>query len=280
MSLLLSMPGRHGDVLWGMAVARAIAEANPGEAIDLVISGKYGGLAPLLCQQPYLRHVIVHSSWEVVESAPMSPRVPPPFLSPNDTEEPYQYIRQVELGYRGWPTAPLPQYIYETVRAEHPDLKLAPLELERPWITVQGPGPPAELVVGFSDEWFELKAGIVTLIERGPAPMLVLYPQGSRWHTERPRGSWPGMTCDWTDAALALRNADVFLGCCSALHVLAVALGKPCVIMEPNPQRHHEIFWPLGTTGRVKLVLGSDGKPTFDARHVRETLEAVLQEAR
>ena len=46
--------------------------------------------------------------------------------------------------------------------------------------------------------------------------------------------------------------------------------------MEPNPQRHNDVFWPLGKTGpQVTQVLGGDGQWTFDARHVAEAIEAV-----
>ena len=74
-----------------------------------------------------------------------------------------------------------------------------------------------------------------------------------------------------------MTNAQIVLGCCSALHVLAVALGKRCVSMEPAEARWNPIFYPLGTTGRVKLVMGSDNRPTFDARAVRQAVEEALR---
>ena len=60
--------------------------------------------------------------------------------------------------------------------------------------------------------------------------------------------------------------------------VLAVALGVPAVIVEPNPMRHNPIFWPLGMDGpQVTCVKGGDGKPTHDARHTADVLREKLK---
>jgi hypothetical protein len=40
--------------------------------------------------------------------------------------------------------------------------------------------------------------------------------------------------------------------------------------------RWNPIFYPLGKTGRVRLVTGNDGLPTIDARHTAEVLREVL----
>ena len=49
--------------------------------------------------------------------------------------------------------------------------------------------------------------------------------------------------------------------------------------MEPNPQRHATVFYPYGKTGRVRLVTGNDGQPTFDARAVRHAIQEALDVA-
>jgi hypothetical protein len=100
---------------------------------------------------------------------------------------------------------------------------------------------------------------------------------GPRWIAEYQQhehgGPW-----SWEHAAAWISRAAVFLGDCSALHVLACAIGTPCVLMEPNEARHHEIFWPYGKTGpQVTQVLGTDGRWTWDARHVWETVQTVGQ---
>ena len=59
---------------------------------------------------------------------------------------------------------------------------------------------------------------------------------------------------------------------------VACALGKPCVLIEPNPHRHGDLFYPYGKTGsRVTLVVGNDGKPTFDARHCADAIWEALR---
>ena len=282
MRVLVSFPGRYGDMLWALPAVRALSR-RLGHPVALALSAKYGGLAPLLRQQPYLEDVWVLPSWEVQETAPMTPRVPPGVITGADPDE-ETYDLTLHLGYRGWPARPLPFETLDCLNAQLPqfpsELELSvaiperELALDEPWITAPAPYPPEEVVVGFSDEHFELKVGLVDLLSHH-VNLTVCLPPGSRWQTEWRFDDGPGM--DWLDCAALLQSGPVFFGCCSALHVLAVALGKPCVIMEPAPARHADIFYPLGTTGRVRLVLGGDGKPTWDARHCRETIEGVLR---
>lgn len=268
MSTLLTFPGRHGDLLWMLPTARAISEQD-GAPVDLLISAKYGSLAPLIDQQPYIRSCIPSPIWEVQETAPMSPRVPP-----NVFWEHCGYDRVLHLGYDGWPGAPLPYDIAGRAGVE--------IDLRRPWIA-QSRWPQCEsaITIGFTDEWFELKYGVVKLLEerwpehRGDVTKTILLPAGSRWDLEAEHYMGP---TTWEQATHWISTSEVFFGCCSALHVLAVALGIPAVIMEPAEARHHPIFWPLGTTGpEVTLVLGGDGKPTHDARHCAEALSARLR---
>lgn len=285
MNLLCTHPGRHGDLLWALPTIRALAEKY-GEPATLLISAKYGsdGFLDLLNQQPYLA-AIRATDWQIEESAPIHPRIPPT-LPPAD--------RIFHLGYTGWPSQSLP---HETALIAYRQLvdygeTRFDIDLDRPWITHREQGRGQEIAIGFSDEYFELKYGLCELLDLQwatdmqwdvcdhcgqdrPSDQLAYWPSarpGSRWETEarcRP--------ASWIEAAQTIAQAQVFLGCNSALHVLAVGLGKPCVIMEPNPQRWNDIFWPLGKTGRVRLVLGGDGLPTFDARHTADTLREVLR---
>ncbi len=251
-------PGRHGDILWALPTARAIAEGT-GTPVTLVLSPRYCTLAPLLLTQPYLGAVLVDETWDITESAPITPRQPPGVGTD-----------AILLGYQGWPRLPLPFEVYRRVQEEHPDLPLAPLALERPWITAEPwKYVPHQIMVGFSDEWFELKFGLTRLLNH-PDAYLIPAPN-SRWIAE---GGHEADT--WEEAARRIAACDLFLGCCSALHVLACALGKRVVLMEPNKDRWQDIFYPYGKTGRVTLVVGNDGLPTFDARHVRDAIQEAL----
>lgn len=270
--ILCTFPGRAGDLIWALPTIRALSRRIVSP-IDLQITGEFANLVPLLTAQPYLRRVYADPRWSMSDSwqAPA-----------HDSSSYYDHI--FHLGYRGWPQRALP---FETLgclneqRGNSPYLMMpfqdAELDLQTPWITVPVPGVPCEVVCGFSECHFELKVGLVTLLERAiPRPILVLaHPGRGRWEAERPRGGYPLWIGDWMGEAAAIRNADVFLGCNSGLHVLAVALGIPVVMVEPMEARWNPIFFPLGTTGpQVTLVTGNDGKPTVDARHVAD---AILQ---
>jgi hypothetical protein len=164
---------------------------------------------------------------------------------------------------------------------EHKPILESELDLGTPWITA----PEIYTyhwawVHGFSDDHFELKYGLVQLLEKQrlrfhPGPHLPPTVIGSnpRWETE---GGFIGSS--WEESAAILAHTSVFLGCNSGLHVLALALGKPVVMMEPSEARWNPISFPFGPGGpEVTLVRGNDGKPTWDARHVADALQHVLR---
>ena len=275
--ILCTFPGKHGDLLWALPSIRAIAETIDAP-VDLVIGAGVASLVPLLRAQNYLDFVAAYPDWIVQDTAPASPRMPP------TTQLGYASI--IHLGYENWPTQPLPMETYQTLQAQWPSAypSLVPLAIDRPWITptfILHPDQHEDrsTALGWTDEHFELKAGLTHLVWRRrdvDAPGVVNLSNSPRWKTEYFGAS---MTFDWEAAAAWLRHVTVFLGDCSALHVLACAVGTPRVlIMEPNPHRHHPIFYPYGKEGpRVKLICGNDGLPTFDARHVWEAVEEALR---
>jgi hypothetical protein len=265
-SILCTMPGRSGDIIWALPTVRAISETY-GESVDFVISQKYGSLTSLLERQAYLGKVTPLPAWDVRETAPMTPRTPP-----LDAQE---YDRVFHLGYEGWPTPTLPEDIYHrTVFAVEADQHHLPgLDLTRPWITAPYSIEPSDVCVGFTDEHFELKFGLLSLLrDRMGTRQLVNLSNSPRWNTE---GRWTVLDASWETAAAWLGQTQVFVGCCSALHVLAVAMGTPVVCVEPNPQRHQPVFYPLGKEGPVRLLLGGDGLPTVDARHLGDAVVAI-----
>lgn len=268
--VLTSFPGRCGDLIWALPTIRAISESY-GAPVDLLICGEFEGMVPLLQQQPYLQHVEPDPAWSV--GTGWQPPVDPGLGMPG-------YDRVFHLGYRRWPELPLPVEIDQTVRA---DRELPPLDLARPWITAPLEGPlhyhlaprTRRIAVGFSECHFELKYGLLGLLGQ----------HDSRWEVQTvmgPTGRWgdeagEGM-CNWEEAAHAISQAEVFVGDCSALHVLAVALGVPVVLVEPMEARWNPIFYPCGKVGpQVTLVTGLDGLPTFDSRHLCEAVQARLE---
>jgi hypothetical protein len=287
------MPGRYGDILWACPTLRALAEAY-GTLITLAISPKYAGLQELLTRQPYLEGCDVVSDWDVQETAPMTPRMPPNPRYLNDWDVVYH------LGYEGWPEPTLAEDVYRRATVTHLTRRgtaLPWMDLTTPWIT-PAPYVPTDtgvVWVGWSEEYFELKVGIlVALAARFREQQFWwLRPWGGRydevdklveegWVTPMQNlrhhrlGPNVGMIrTNWVDAAGLGASARCYLGCLSSQWVLANGLGKACVVVEPNPQRHHPTFWRESPFNH--LVRGLDGLPTFDARHAGDVLEEVLR---
>lgn len=266
MKVLATFPGRNGDLLWALPVIRAIS-AHYGVPVDLQISAEFTGIVPLLEQQPYLGAVWADPRWAM--TPPEEWRAPTPS---SGEAEPYQHL--FHCGYRGWPEKPLPFWTELGVKMAYRDLADLRVDYDTPWVTVSASEEPHyayPLVCGWSDEWFELKYGVTHLLR--PRSLCVICPVGSRWRLEG--AHLPIFARDWTSAARWIAQGKVFLGCCSALHVLACAMGKPVVVMEPSQARHNPIFYPFGMEGRITVVKGLDGLPTVDARHCAETIERV-----
>lgn len=286
MRILASMPGRSGDIIWSLPTVRALSQTFDTR-VCLQISAKYGSLAALIRRQPYIDTVFVDDDWLVQETAPMTPRCPPWILQDDAaghiyryTEtEPNAYDHVFHLGYSTWPRPDLARDIYDRADAIYHHIigpgHLAPLDLSTPWILPPWDTlPPQDLAIGFTDEHFELKYGLYLLIFSrlfSLKQQIVNVSTSPRWQAEAEQ---PGY--GWEGAAAWISQSTLFVGCCSALHVLAVALGKPVIVVEPNPHRHNAVFYPLGTTGQVQLLLGTDGQPTIDARHLQEAITAKL----
>lgn len=289
MKILCTFPGKFGDLLWALPTIRAISR-RIGEPVHLRVAARFAGIVPLLQQQPYLGSVKAYLDWGVQDTAPISPRLPPQAIDEQSGGWPLGYAVVLHLGYRSWP---LPDVVRHTLETANDALtQVAPgewdvftvedLALDEPWITAGAranfipfnPRAAARIAVGFTDEHFELKYGVTLLMDAANYTWAVTpIGRSPRWDTE---GSGGGLM-NWEETLGALQAASVFLGCCSALHVLAVAAGVPVVLMEPAEARWNPVFYPLGQDGpRVWLVKGTNHLPTFDARHVRDTLEQVL----
>ncbi len=274
------MPGKFGDILWSLPTVRAISEAA-GAPVDLAVSKNYGSICPLIAIQPYIATCVNFLDWEVRDTAPMTPQRPP------NPPPPDAYDKVIHLGYERWPMNLLPMEIYLQATGQWGSA-LPGLELDRPWIEVKaGKQYRQRVMCGFTDEWFELKYGLVHLIDRAffeyddafdtqltDSGLLAFWPSaipGSRWAKE---GGVCSDRSSWMETAVDFAGADLFLGCLSSLWVLANALGIPTVIMEPAEARHHPIFYY--DHPRNHLVLGNDGKPTFDARAVIAMVKEAL----
>lgn len=255
MRILCTHPGRAGDLIWALPSVRAIAESL-GEKVDLLTTGEFASLGPLLLQQDYIGSFCAHEGWNIGQG--WQPPVP--------TED---WDQVYHLGYKRWPERPLPYEVAEAFSLQ--------IDLKHPWITIDHSLPLCEVACGFTEAWFELKYGLLSSVDLqlGWAKLLQLTPVGTRWTTET--AGIHVHACSWETAAKAIAGSRVFFGDCSALHVLAVALGKRAIVVEPMEARHNQIFYPLGMDGpEVQVVKGNDGNFTFDARHCADVLKQAL----
>src|SRR5262245_50574580 len=181
MRVLATFPGKFGDIMWGLPTVRAISEAI-GEPVDFLVSPAYSSHLGLLRLQPYLRSAEAWPTWQVQQTAPMTPWSPFEETLHHEAQQvPAGYDAVVHLGYRAWPDRDLPRCVYAQTQREYPNLPMAPLDLDRPWITAPRQDC-SQIAFGFSDEWFELKVGIALLIERDLAMTWV--GGAHRWYFE------------------------------------------------------------------------------------------------
>lgn len=283
--ITIAHPGRYGDLLWALPAVRALTEQHGAQArillpTDPANTTPMEAIAPLLREQEYVGAVEVVPEWSITQDAPRRPLVPPALAESHDQT-------LYALGYRSWPERPLPyaaahlagEWVYAQA-VERPEVYF------RSWIQAKETGLPRRrpnLLVHWTDRWFELKIGILREIDRAlPRLHVDWYAEpGSRMHKA---GATPATFAELAGAMQ--HDSSVVLTDCSSAHVLAAAIGVPRVlVVEPEEARHHFVFWPGSTLPmwarretplgrRIRPVLGGDGRPTFDSRH---TIDAILE---
>ena len=246
--------GRFGDLLWALPSVRALAEVHG--PVHLHVPGEFASLEPLLRVQPYIGEVSSDSAWHPGVDGWQAPQHPEGW----------------HLGYRSWPTEGLPYATYR-IAQEVSAGKIGTLDLTTPWI-----GRDVRLTdgwsYGFTETWFELKYGLVRLLK--PTLLNPWVGHSRRWNEEASH-----LPVTWAEAMRRVSATPLLLTDCSALHVLGVGLGVPVVVMEPMEARWNPIFFPLGMHGpQVYVVIGGDGRPSFDARHTADLVRKVLEQAK
>jgi hypothetical protein len=274
--LLVTHPGLLGDLLWALPVVRKRAERE-GAGQHLYLSTWCQPLKHLLEKQEYIDSVTVDPDWAPANAAPLPPRPP-------------EALENVGLCLGlgpDWPTRPLPfEYAYKAGET------LTEYDL-RPWIHAAPFSRqefPGQVLFHWSKSWYELKLGLTTwVIQRLRMSSVICRV------TCGPDERWPGtmvsgeeaLTTDFPNMARKILASDIVVTDNSAVHVLCAALGHPVLVVEPEPARHNQIFWPGSLTcepwqprGRlgelIRPVLGNDGKPTFDCRHTLDAIKGVL----
>ncbi len=296
MTILATMPGHFGDILWSLPTVRLLSGRHKTK-VDFMVPPAFESILPLIQRQGYILETWTGKGWDLSSMDTAENRVPPE-CDCDGYEEVYH------LGYREWPSCPLAESIRESVgyravesiresvgyRAVDRDARVVadpPLRMKRPWIRAEAydtnPAKPV-IAVGFTNEHIELKMGVLLgLISQLPVDItwkLLLPPEGVHhraWEWVAGQRA-PVEFCEtnWEQAATEIASADLFFGCLSAPWVLANAVGTPTVIMEPMEARHNPIFWR--DCPKNHLVIGNDEKPTFDLRATRDMIEKVLEE--
>lgn len=274
MTILATMPGHFGDILWSLPTVRLLA-ARHGGPVDFMTSPKYSSILELVQAQPYILETWTGKDWDVSSEDTAQNRVPPAC----DCDD---YEKIYHLGYQEWPTSLLAGNIRESVGLKDADPALA---LHEPWIHPVGlrETEGSVITVGFSEEHIELKMGVLLgmaaefeeITWRLILPPALISHRAWEWVVSA-RDYVELWQADWEQAAVAIASADLFFGCLSSLWVLANAVGTPTVIMEPMVARHNPIFWR--ESPKNHMVIGNDGKPTFDRRHTVEMIDKVLTE--
>lgn len=278
--MIFTHPGRFGDLIWALPTVRALGGGL------LWLPESLRPMEPLLRAQPYIRDVVFDETWQVQDTAPATPRVPPDFLV-RAGRGPFCH-----LGYREWPDRPLPEYVAR--------LAGAPIDLSQPWLTAPATRTSPvmsrfDVLVSFTDRWFELKYGLLALLQEAHVgEILLTYRPDTRWDGPiAPSGVYEAYS-GWDDLPARIARARLVVCDNSAIMVLCAAFQTtPCLVLEPEEARHHPIFWP-GIQGGddgperwrpreplcrwIHPLLGGDGRPTFDSRHLIATVRRLLDE--
>lgn len=271
--ILVTHPGKFGDVLWALPTVRAISEAH-GEPVDFATSVQYSddSFRRLINKQPYVDIAFHIPGWMVYDTAPMTPREPTPELLAKS------YERVYHLGYEAWPKYYCALDVY--LRALALNSSLSALD-DSPWVTL-GPSDRSSntILVCWSQEWIELKMGL-TLAVAAKFPEVQFKILCPRRQCRQEEWLWvlPDNCClvhgDWLEACRWMEQATFYLGCLSGSWVLANATGTPVVAVEPAEARHHPVFWRDSPINH--MTIGGDLKPTFDARHTCDMVKLALE---
>lgn len=230
--LLITFPGKLGDCVWAMASMKELA--GDGQ-VDVALSVFCRNLVPVLWSQPWVSDVFVLEDWRIFPGAPapIQPLIPPTM--------PEGYDKVIHLGLPDWPKSPLgAEFGRLTGVVPNGD----------PWLIPPGSvGSAPERVhpaIAFTDEWAELKVGLICALNRHlPVHPTLLLCRGSRLATDF---SYPP---SMRRAAVDIKELTAWIGQCLYLitdkslpRVLAYGMGVPTYVVEPAEARHNPIFDP------------------------------------
>lgn len=246
--------GRLGDLLWAAASMQALGQ------VDLSLSSYCAPIQPLLTKQPWCSSAKVLPSWNVQFTAPITPWDPGGM--PEGT---------LHMSMREWPSPTLGEYYPKLLQQEY-GLTVQP-NWAGPWIDVGPVDQRQEVVVSFSDEYAESKAGLVMALRAAsPLPIRLLVRRGSRIQTDFGLEREVSVeVCDMVRLAERLKGARVAVTDNSVGHPLGVAVGANLVVYEPQSMRHNPVFKAPSSCQNVRY---SDSVNSFELiPHFMEALK-------
>lgn len=244
---LATFSGKYGDILWSLPTVRALWQMT-SEKLDFATMPQYRGLSELIAAQPYVSRAFVIEDWQLMHSN----HGDQPWHPPARIEQ--EYERCWHLGYRGHPGMNgNPDLCLMDYIANQQGIKFVATNPPVPFLTV--PGKPQEfpwevlhgdwksttetsyVALGFNDQYPDLKSAFRNrVLELLPTIKMVDVTKLS-----------------WLNATLAIKRAECFIGCRSAMAVLAHGVGQKVITYEPHPARHqsgmfgHVFGCPWGT---------------------------------
>lgn len=212
--ILLTFSGKHGDILWALPAARAMAET--GAEIDFAVMPRYHAVLPLIGRQPYIRRAFAIDGWhQEHDGCGAWPRVPP------TVPEGYDAVHH--LTYIGPPQEPL---AVTTMRQLSSTGAIEYREPSFPFIHSESTPEENLIAYAFNGQFTQEKERML------------------RWlRSMVPKARWENVaTLSFDQAADKIHAARFFFGCRSANYVVACGLGKRVLTIEHDPGRRHHIF--------------------------------------
>lgn len=273
MPIVVTQPGKLGDLIWSLATVKRLTEIHETRAI-LITTTYCQNAVPFIKAQPYIKDVIVAGGWKITGDCPGNqPWMPPPStLMQRYGEWTFRPQSPRETFHLGFPEWPSPTLLEDPAR-RHGVI----LGASEPWLTLPNRSDQTTGVsIAFTDEYAEAKAGITYALikacrarNRKNRSLNVLLNAGSRMASEF---GFTFLPCDFLMAARSIAASKLWVGCKSVWRVVAYGLGIPTLVVEPSPPRWQSVFDPPPVKlWREHIYHG------FDAREVVARMDDMFE---
>lgn len=214
MRVLATFGGKFGDILWSLATVKSLYKKY-GDRISFRIMPQYRSLLPLLNEQYYIQAALTQDDWICTGS----PHGDQPWQAPVN-EKDWDAVHH--LTYRQHPMNFAPSLVESIAMQQGLDVSRGPFIC----CSIKNIDQKNQIAVGFNEADIERKAGLVKyLIEKNPEFTFVDVSKLS-----------------WREAAVTISESNLFLGCRSALAVVAHGVGQKVVSFETVAWRLNPLY--------------------------------------